>query len=384
MKRSFLILILAVLLLVFTSCGKKGPIELPTSESYVNPDLNTPETTPVAITDTFTYVREMNLYTNNEALTGFSRGCEIRTIFYAPFDETPDPEAGPYILSLYLKRAINCSGCTINIYPLTKEWNSSYINWDEYDDDISWDTPGGDWDPSVAVSRTITEDVETLVDIDISPLIDYWQTNDNNGFIVTAQWADTGDMSFISFASQNDSEEDNRPVIGYGDSSLSITSTIHIADLSSIPEYENDPLIFTLGDSMTPVMEIDFSILDPMWTVLEAKLSFAADETLLDDLFDIDITDMENNDTDIYVYSIEDTTASDFRFDDYSISEPEYDSVSGKLVLDITGVFTHAWENGFAMGLVPQSNNYLIRRMELSNPTITVVYRKNIVDYEEE
>jgi len=376
------------LLFIMAACGKKGPIELPTSESYVNPGLQSPEAMTLAITDLYTYFYEFDLFSSEESWLGFSKDREIRTLLYTPVEEDLDTDSTVYTLKLKIKRAVDSASAGFTLYPVTKDWSSTYINWDEYDDGESWDSAGGDYDPALSVHGTVDAAEDEFIEVDITGFIEYWKTHDNDGIIIVPDIPASTDMSIVSFYTQNADSEDDQPLIEYFDGTetqtISVNSLLHIADLSGSQDTRIEQGTLALGDSFAPGMTIDFSAVDFKWEILEAVLSFEADESLLKALFDVDTADIENTETLIYAYSVADNSADNFDFDDYSTATPGYDSESGRITLEITGVLRHARENGYDIALIPKSNKYMLRYIDLSNPSIDIVYRKNITDYEEE
>jgi hypothetical protein len=163
-----------------------------------------------------------------------------------------------------------------------------------------------------------------------------------------------------------------------------VTVSAHIADTSDNPEYENDPGIFALGDGYVPVMTPDFSSLEYRWDILEATLSFDADPVLMKHYFGVDIDDLESTTNKLSCYAIADENPSTFSYSKRYSQSPGYDETTSRFTLNITGALDYAFRNNQPVGIVPESYRAQLRLMDLANPAIHVVYRKNIEEYDYE
>ena len=384
--RKFFLFIL-IITFAFFGCGKKGPIELPTSESYINDNLQPPLEMDLAVTNTYTHVIRFDPVLNQEGWVGRAQDTEIRLLFNAPAEVADDPDA-VYTLRLHLLYKMNLPSLTLTIAPLTTGWDSSSVTWEESAEDTPWTTPGGDYDLSHAVTCTVTEEDDSLLSIDITPLFAYWAENENHGFIILASETLTSSPAHLAFSTpyNNDDETDEKPAIlitsGDTTDTVLISSSDHISDLSSRPEYINDPSLLTLGDGYVPVLVPDYSPLDYKWEILEATLSFNADPALMKNYFGLDITLPEETEKKIYCYTVENEDPEDFTFDKYGSAVPGYDTDTSRFTLDITGSLRHAFENNQPVGLVPPNYRNQLREMEISDANIHIVYRKNVEEYE--
>ena len=384
--RKFILIIMIVTFALF-GCGKKGPIELPTSENYINDNLQPPEEMDLAVTDTFTHVIRFDPVLNQEGWVGRAQDTEIRLLYNAPAEVADDPSA-VYSLRLHLLYKMGLSSLTVTIAPLTTDWDNSSVTWEEAAEDTPWTTPGGDYDLAHAVTATVNEADDSLLSIDITPLFSYWAENENHGFIIIADEPLSTSPAHLAFSTpyNNDDETDEKPaiLITSGDTTTTelISSSDHISDLSARPEFENDPALFTLGDGYVPVMVPDYSPLDYKWEILEATISFTADPVTMKNYFGLDSASPEEADEKIYCYTVENQDPTDFTFDKYGSAVPGYDTDTSRYTLDITGPLRHAFDNNQPIGLVPPHYRNQLREMEISDATIHIVYRKNVEEYE--
>jgi len=383
------IFIILIIMSALFGCGKKGPIELPTSESYINDNLQPPMEMDLTVTRSYTHVIRFDPVLNQEGWVGRAQGTEIRLLYNAPAEVADDPDA-VYTLRLHLLYKMGLSSLNVTIAPLTTDWDSSSVTWEEASEDTPWTTPGGDYDPAHAVAATVSEAEDSLLSIDITPLYDYWAENENHGFIIIANDFLLTDPEHLAFSTpyNNDDETDEKPaiVITSGETTTTelITSSDHISDLSARPEYINDPTLFTLGDGYVPVLALDYSPLDYKWEILEATLSFTADPVLMKYYFGLDITVPEEAEEKIYCYTVENEDPTDFTFDKYGSTVPGYDEATSRFTLDITGSLRHAFENNQPIGLLPPHYRNQLREMAITDAAVHIVYRRNIEEYEED
>ena len=387
MRKPFLLIIL--ISFFFFGCGKKGPIDLPASGDYTNDHLHPPEEVDLDITSTYTHISQFDPFLSKEGWVGRAQDTEIRLICNAPAEIADDPSA-VYTLRLYLISKIDLSSLDLTIAPLTTSWSRTYSTWENKEKDTPWETPGGDFDLSAAVSYTVTEEEGSEVLIDISSLFDYWaqEDNENHGFIIMAGETLTQSPAHLIFGIPFTTVTEEKPaiIITYGEEeeSVDVTVSAHIADTSDNPEYENDPGIFALGDGYVPVMTPDFSSLEYRWDILEATLSFDADPVLMKHYFGVDIDDLESTTNKLSCYAIADENPSTFSYSKRYSQSPGYDETTSRFTLNITGALDYAFRNNQPVGIVPESYRAQLRLMDLANPAIHVVYRKNIEEYDYE
>jgi hypothetical protein len=102
-------------------------------------------------------------------------------------------------LHLYHYRGGNYSGSrTINVYPLTSNFDESTATWN-----YPWSAPGGDYDNGISASAEVLEVWENWVEWDVTDLLkNSWNNISSNGFLIKDPVEDTpSDGPYVRFHS---------------------------------------------------------------------------------------------------------------------------------------------------------------------------------------
>ena len=99
-------------------------------------------------------------------------------------------------LKLYIASATSLKeGLKIIAHPITKSWsngtgkwgdeyvNSDGVSWNNSDNGNKWDTLGGDFAP-ISVSQSLGINSSKDINMNLTPFIDYWLSNPNEGVIL--------------------------------------------------------------------------------------------------------------------------------------------------------------------------------------------------------
>jgi hypothetical protein len=125
-----------------------------------------------------------------------AHGHESRMLFYFDVRDT-GLTADNTLVSAVLVLFPNPTFCaakrlSAHVYPLTRPWQENSATWEKADSATPWDTPGGDFIPSLPLGGFWVENMNALnaprVEIHLDPtLVQSWLNgHPNNGFLVRA------------------------------------------------------------------------------------------------------------------------------------------------------------------------------------------------------
>ena len=381
------LLILIALLGLLISCGKKGPIDLPTGYT----DDRIPQVVkldpPIVPEISGTNIMAFDLYSTNNMWVGFSKTKEIRSLIKYSLTGASDLTIATTTLSLKLTidRLYISAPTTLHIYRLTKTWDTSSATWENSVTDTPWTTSGGDYTIDDAITVTVNPgdtDID-LSDAQLRPFITYWldHSDENFGMIIVPDSAGAKDMEIISIISASTGTETTWPLLKYTvdttEKSIYPTQQLHIYNNIGIVD-TNDPGIFIIGDGYHPMISIDMTefIDHPERKILQAKLIFSGDADILDILYDLNDTEDSTRGFNIALG----TTESDGTFKStYSFNTVlEYNS--GVITLDISNAMVDIVKDDYILMVYLKTNKSMLRYCPITLDGLEIFYRDQIIE----
>jgi len=91
-------------------------------------------------------------------------------------------------LDLYFEDSSSSGSTNVHVYRLTQDWIPSTATWEIYDTGLSWTSLGGDFDPLVQDSVSVTSGVFGYKNWNVTSLVSEWVagTHPNYGFLLNA------------------------------------------------------------------------------------------------------------------------------------------------------------------------------------------------------
>ncbi len=119
---------------------------------------------------------------------------------------------------------------TYDVHRVTRSWVESQVTWDDRDNNSTWTTPGGDYDPTPAASSTTGTVSNVWVSWDVTAMVQAWYTGSavNYGVLIKDGAEGSTTAYAATFASRENGTPANRPrlVVTYTPPDLQVTGMV--------------------------------------------------------------------------------------------------------------------------------------------------------------